>query len=118
MIFPSIFAIVVGIGMIAMWSVSYLSRQIPELESEPIRLKFHLVAEFATAIILLLAGFGLITNQVWAVSVYLVAMGMLFYTVIVSPGCFAQKRAVGLSRYVCGDICAGSGKHIHDCVII
>ena len=91
MIFPSIFAIVVGIGMIAMWSVSYLSKQIPELETEPIRIKFHLTAEFATAIILLVAGIGMITNQDWAVSTYLVAMGMLLYTVIVSPGYFAQK---------------------------
>lgn len=91
MIYPSIFAIVVGIGMTAMWSASYFSKQIPELETEPIRIKFHLAAEFATAIILLIAGIGLITNQNWAVSTYLVAMGMLLYTVIVSPGYFAQK---------------------------
>jgi hypothetical protein len=91
MIFPSILAIVVGIGMGAMWTVSYLSKQIPELETEPIRIKFHLVADFATAIILLIAGFGLMTNQVWAVSIYLTAVGMLLYTVIVSPGYFAQR---------------------------
>lgn len=91
MIFSSIFAIVVGIGMIAMWSASYFTRQIPELETEPIRIKFHLAAEFATAIVLLIAGVGLITNQEWAVSIYLVSMGMLLYTVIVSPGYFAQK---------------------------
>jgi hypothetical protein len=91
MIFPSIFAIVVGIGMIGMWSVSYLTKKIPELETEPLRIKFHLAAEFATAIILLIAGIGLITGQAWAVSVYLIAMGMLLYTMIVSPGYFAQK---------------------------
>ena len=91
MIFPSIFAIVVGFGMIGMWSVSYFSKQIPELETEPIRIKFHLAAEFTTAIILLIAGIGMITNQDWAVSTYLVAIGMLLYTVIVSPGYFAQK---------------------------
>jgi hypothetical protein len=91
MIFPSIFAIVVGLAMIGMWSVSYLSNQIPELETEPIRIKFHLAAEFATAIVLLIAGIGLFTNQDWAVSIYLTAMGMLLYTVIVSPGYFAQK---------------------------
>lgn len=91
MIFPSIFAIVVSMGMIAMWSASYFTRQIPELETEPIRIKFHLAAEFATAITLLIAGVGLITNQGWAESIYLVSMGMLLYTVIVSPGYFAQK---------------------------
>jgi hypothetical protein len=95
MIFPSIFAIVVGIGMCGMWSVSYFSKQIPELESEPIRIKFHLAAEFTTAIVLLIAGTALITNQAWAVSAHLIAMGMLLYTVIVSPGYFAQKGQWG-----------------------
>ena len=74
-----------------MWSVSYLSKQIPELETEPIRIRFHLVAEFATAIILSIAGIGMFTNQDWAVSIYLTAVGMLLYTVIVSPGYFAQR---------------------------
>ena len=48
-----------------MWSVSYLSKQIPELETEPIRIRFHLVAELATAIILSIAGIGMFTNQDW-----------------------------------------------------
>ena len=91
MLFPSIISIVIGISMIAMWSVSYFTRQIPELETEPTRIKFHLAAEFATAVALLIAGIGLITNQEWVVSIYLVSMGMLLYSVIVSPGCFAQK---------------------------
>ena len=91
MIFPSIFAIVVGVGMIGMWSVSYLTHQIPELDTEPLRIKFHLAAEFVTAIALLTAGIGLLSNQDWARPIYLVSMGMLFYTVIVSPGYFAQK---------------------------
>ena len=95
MVFPAAFAIITGLGMIAMWVVSYVSKQIPELESEPIRIKFHLAAEFSTAILLIIAGAGLFTQQEWATSVYLIAMGMLFYTVIVSPGYFAQKGQWG-----------------------
>lgn len=95
MIFPSIFALVVGAGMIGMWSVSYFKHQIPELESEPIRIKFHLAAEFSTALVLIIAGVGLLFNQPWATNCYLVAIGMLFYTVIVSPGYFAQKGQWG-----------------------
>ena len=91
MIFPSLFAILVGIGMIGMWSVSYFTNQIPELETEPVRIKFHLAAEFATAIVLITAGIGLFTRQDWCLLIYLVSMGMLLYTVIVSPGYFAQK---------------------------
>ena len=76
--------------MIGMWTASYIAKQIPELESEPIRIKFHLAAEFATATLLIIAGFALFLGQEWATFIYLIAMGMLFYTVIVSPGYFAQ----------------------------
>ena len=86
MIFPATFTILTGIGIIGMWTVSYVSKQIPELESEPIRSKFHLSAEFATALLLIFAGIGLFSNQGWAISVYLIALGMLIYTLIVSPG--------------------------------
>jgi hypothetical protein len=95
MIFPAVFAIVVGFGMIAMWTGSYFSKQIPELEDEPIRIKFHLAAELITALLLAAAGFALFLNLDWAVYAYLIAIGMLFYTVVVSPGYFAQKGQWG-----------------------
>jgi len=95
MTFPAVFAIIVGIGMIGQWTVSYLSKQIPELKSEPIRIGFHLAAEIATAISLIVSGIGLLTKQTWSVPLFLVASGMTFYTAIVSPGYFAQKGQWG-----------------------
>lgn len=91
MTLPAFFAILVGTGMIAQWAMSYRSRQIPELKTEPYRIWFHIAGEMATAVSLILGGIGLLTSQPWAPVVYLVATGMLFYTVIVSPGYFAQK---------------------------
>ena len=91
MFFSAAFAILVGLGMIGQWGVSYFSRQIPELESEPIRIGFHLAAEMVTAICLLAAGIGIGLGLDWARTAYLLASGMLFYTAIVSPGYFAQK---------------------------
>jgi len=95
MTFPAVFAIAVGIGMIGQWIVSYLSKQIPELKSEPIRIGFHLAAVIATAISLIVSGIGLLTKQTWSVPLFLVASGMTFYTAIVSPGYFAQKGQWG-----------------------
>ena len=93
--FPAIFAIVVGLGMIGQWLFFYIKKQIPELVTEPVRIKFHLVAEFVTALVLITAGFGLLLGSSWAVNLFLVACGMLLYTVIVSPGYFAQKGQWG-----------------------
>jgi len=95
MAFAAVFAIMVGLGMIGQWAASYLSKQIPELESEPIRIRFHIAAEITTAFCLIGAGGGLLAKTNWSIPLYLVASGMLFYTSIVSPGYFAQKGQWG-----------------------
>ena len=91
MIFAALYAIVVGAGMIGQWLVFLATGQVPELVTEPLRIRFHLAAEFATALALLVGGLALLTGQAWDRWFYLLAMGMLLYTVIVSPGYFAQK---------------------------
>jgi len=91
MLFSALFAIVVGVGMIAQWTMSYLADQIPELETEPIRIGFHIAAEMATAVLLIIGGVALLLRTAWGRDVSLIAFGMLFYTAIVSPGYFAQK---------------------------
>ncbi|UCH58483.1 MAG: hypothetical protein JSV61_09700 [Anaerolineales bacterium] len=91
MLFPALFGIVVGLLMIGEWSAFYFSRQIPELETEPIRIGFHLAGEFATALGLLAGGIGLLAGAGWGSQILSVAIGMLLYTALVSPGYFAQK---------------------------
>ncbi|MDF1513767.1 MAG: hypothetical protein P1S60_08160 [Anaerolineae bacterium] len=91
MIFASVFSIVVGVGMVGQWAMSYISNQIPELETEPIRIRFHILAEIVTAALLIFSGIGLLKSYNWAIHMNLVAHGMLIYTSIVSPGYFAQK---------------------------
>ena len=91
MVFASVFSIVVGLGMIVQWTMSYVSKQIPELATEPIRIGFHIAGEMATALMLLAGGIGLLCAWAWASTLYLLAIGMLMYTAIVSPGYFAQR---------------------------
>jgi len=81
--------------MIVQWSLSYISKQIPELETERIRILFHIAAELVTAVSLIGGGVGLLGSWEWGVSVYHGAIGMLLYTAIASPGYFAQKRQWG-----------------------
>ena len=91
MILPAVFAVVVGLGMIVQWTLSWRAVQIPELQTEPVRIRFHIAGEMATALALIAGGAGLLLHAAWSVPLYLVAMGMLFYTAIVSPGYFAQQ---------------------------
>ena len=92
MLFAALYAILVGVGMIGQWGVSLYGRRVPELDSEPFRIAFHLAGEGLTAIALIAGGWALLAAAPWARQVYLLASGMLLYTVVVSPGYFAQRR--------------------------
>ena len=89
--FAGWYGIVVGSLMFPQWGFFLLTGQVPELQSEPLRIAFHLAAEFFTAIGLMAGGIGLLRGWPWAVPVYLVVAGLLLYSVVVSPGYFAQQ---------------------------
>ncbi len=89
------YAVIVGVLMIGQWIMFIATGQVPELEAEPVRISFHLAAEFLTAILLVIGGLGLFTRRRWGLSLFFVAMGMLLYTIIVSPGYFAQLGDFG-----------------------
>jgi hypothetical protein len=86
----AIYALIIGIAMIGMWLSLIATNQVPEINTEPIRITYHLIGEFLTAVLLLLGGFGLFTNRGWGFHVFLISMGMLLYTVIVSAGYYGQ----------------------------
>jgi hypothetical protein len=98
MIFAGVFAVVVGTAMIAQWTVTIARKQVPGLDSDSVsgrglaEMLFHWAAEFGTAAVLLAGGIGLLLDAVWASKAYLVAVGMLLYTVVNSPGYFTQRR--------------------------
>ena len=90
--FPALYAIVVGLLILGQWAFFLITRQVPELKTERVRVLFHIADEFLTAALLIASGVGLLAQQSWAVAIYPVAMGMLLYTIIVSSGYFAQKH--------------------------
>jgi phosphotransferase system glucose/maltose/N-acetylglucosamine-specific IIC component len=77
--------------MVGMWIFFLTVLGVPELETEPWRIGFHIVAEVITAIALVVGGTALLTNKSWGVSLYFISVGMLIYTMINSPGYFAQQ---------------------------
>jgi len=91
LVFSAWYALIVGALMIVQWAFFLATGQVPELQSEPYRIAFHLVGEAVTAIALIGAGIGLLRRRPWGRSVALIAYGLLVYTMIVSPGYFAQS---------------------------
>jgi hypothetical protein len=88
--YPAWYGIVVGCLMIVQWILSIVSGGVPELQSEPWRIGFHLAAEFATAIMLIIGGIAALRSAAWSRTVLLIGLGMVIYSEIVSPGYFAQ----------------------------
>jgi hypothetical protein len=88
--FPAWYGIVVGILMIAQWTLSIISGSVPELQTEPWRIGFHLAAEFSTAIILIVGGIAVLRSVAWGRTALLIGLGMVIYSEIVSPGYFVQ----------------------------
>jgi hypothetical protein len=96
--FAALYAIVVGMAMVAQWVLTVVRRQIPGPEAGQIvgrgrvEMLFHWAAESVTALTLVAGGLGLLVDCAWGRDIYALAMGMLLYTVVNSSGYFAQKR--------------------------
>ena len=88
--FSAWYGIVVGFVMIAQWVFFLVSGSVPELQSEPWRIALHLAAELTTALMLIVSGITTLKSAVWGKKALLVALGMVIYSEIVSPGYFAQ----------------------------
>jgi hypothetical protein len=89
--FAGIFALVVGLLMIGQWVFSLATAGIPELQTAPLAIGFHLAAEILTALALILSGLAILKKIAWGRTLFLVAGGMVLYSVINSPGYFAQR---------------------------
>jgi hypothetical protein len=88
-------AIAIGVAMIAQWAVSLARGRVPELETRPIEIRLHLLAEFATAAVLVAGGAAMIAGASVAAPMTLFGFGMLTYTAIVSPGYFLDRGERG-----------------------
>jgi len=88
--FVAWYSIAVGALMLGQWSFFLAFGQVPELQTEPFRIAFHLLGEGVTAIALIVSGIALLRGASWGREAAFAALGMLTYTVLVSPGYFAQ----------------------------
>ena len=84
--------LIVGVLMAAQWLFFLATGSVAELQSAPRAIAFHLAAESVTAVLLVVAGVGLVRGGGGVgESVGLIASGALLYTVINSAGYFAER---------------------------
>ena len=87
----AIYSILVGLFMIGFWVFALSTNLVPP-EEKPWSITFHVFAEFSTALLLIVSGTGLWFGSEWARTLSPVALGLLLYAVINSPGYYAQKN--------------------------
>lgn len=87
---------IIGVGMIGFWLMAYISKSIPEVKTEPVRIIFHIAAEIVTGLLLILSGLAVLLCWSCKLPLSYFACGMLAYTAIVSPGYYAQQKKWGM----------------------
>lgn len=85
-----------GSGMIVVWVMLFVGKQIPEVVTEPVRIAMHITAELATAIMLIFSGIHLLRRKHIHPLLFPLSMGCLLYTLIASPGYYAGKGEWGM----------------------
>jgi hypothetical protein len=85
--------------MLVVWGILLSTGQVLELQSEPFGTIFLLVAEFLTAISLLIGGFGLLIGKNWGLRADLAALGMLLYCTMFSIGVFGQQGNIPATNF-------------------
>ena len=88
--FPAWYGISVGILIILQWIFSIAIGSIPEFQTTPWAIGFHMVAELFLSLTLLMSGIATLHAKPWGDKTLLVALGMAIYSEINSPGYFAQ----------------------------
>ncbi len=92
----AVYSILIGIFMIGFWSFAMNSDIVPP-EEKPWGITFHLFSEFSMASLLVVSGAGLWLSKDWAMYFSFLALGMLMYIVICSPGYYAQRDNMPMS---------------------
>ena len=88
--FVKVSSAVIGIFMILQWTIFLLTGNVPELETTPVSISFHIAIEIITALLLIYASL-LCKQRIKRETLLLYGQGMLGYTVINSAGYFAQS---------------------------
>ncbi|MFH1329260.1 MAG: hypothetical protein ABIJ48_01170 [Actinomycetota bacterium] len=94
LLYVTVVSLFIGAGMAGFWSLAVVARKVPEIQAGRVDIRFHVAAEYATALALLAGGAAVLADHhaAWSVGLSSLALGLLVYTRIASPGYYAEKR--------------------------
>jgi len=84
------YMLTIGIMIIFLWVFLISSNNVPELETEPASILFHITAEELTAILLVISGVIMWKQKKWSLRLSLISLGMLLYSIVNSSGYYVQ----------------------------
>jgi len=92
--FLVIVPILVGVGILGFWISAVATGRVPEIESGGIEIRFHIVAEVVTGLVLITGGLAVVVDGDAPSTVVLSSLGLgtLSYTLIVSPGYYVDRH--------------------------
>jgi hypothetical protein len=82
--------IIIGIGIIGLWTMLLLTDQVPELETEPWSIAFHIVIETTMALCAIWTGVAMIKTYTYWRYLTLFTNGLLVYSVVNSSGYYGD----------------------------
>jgi hypothetical protein len=88
--FSAWYGITAGALIILQWIFFITTDAVPELQTTPWAIGFHIAAEILLALTLLASGIAALRSKSWGGKALLVGLGMAIYSEINSPGYFAQ----------------------------
>lgn len=92
----AIYSILMGLSIISLWSMLFITQQIPELETELFDISFHIFSELLLAITLIIGGINLLRDTKKSEMVFFLSMGLLVYSVINAAGYYGQQANWGM----------------------
>lgn len=76
--------------MIGMWSMLFLSDQVPGLDSAQVEIKLHILTEMLTALMLIIGGLSVLMKRRHT-ELHIISQSMLLYDILNSSGYYIDK---------------------------
>jgi len=92
--FVKVSSAIIGFMIIIQWVFFIITGNVPEFETTPVSIIFHIVIEISTALLLIFASL-ICKVRIKRQTLLLYGQGMLGYTVVNSAGYFAQSGQWG-----------------------